>query len=155
MKIIGKTPINPLVFYSGKFSGYVSWVLLLMSAFSTSDSGQIYLQKWISLVFLFFGLLLTIVSLINLGKSTRLGIPTENTEFKTKGLYKISRNPMYLGFDMITISAIAYLNSIVIIILGAYSILVYHFIIVAEEKFLEKRFSTQFINYKKTVRRYI
>jgi len=155
IKIIGKTTINPLLFYSGKISGYIVWVLLLISLFSTHNISEINLQKWVAIIILCFGLMFTIVSLINLGKSTRLGIPKENTELKPNGLYKISRNPMYLGFNILSLSAILFINNFVVLILGIYSIFVYHLIILGEEKFLESSFSGQYLEYKKNVRRYI
>ena len=155
IQLIGKTTINPLLFYSGKISGYTVWVLLLISLFATHDISHINPQKWVAVIVLCIGLIFTIVSLINLGKSTRLGVPTEDTELKTHGLYQISRNPMYLGFNLLSLSAILFIDNFIVLILGIYSIFVYHLIIVGEEKFLESRFSEQFLEYKKNVRRYI
>lgn len=155
MKIIGKEPINPLLFYSGKFSGYIIWALLLLSLINTHSFNEINLQRWVAIVFLCAGLIFSIMSIINLGKSTRLGIPLEKTEFKTNGIYKISRNPMYLGFNMLSVAAILYLNHFLVLIMGVFSIFVYHQIIIGEEKFLESRFSDEYLEYKKKVRRYI
>ncbi|MBN1225404.1 MAG: isoprenylcysteine carboxylmethyltransferase family protein [Deltaproteobacteria bacterium] len=155
MEIIGKTTIKPILFYSGKISGYIVWVLLLISLLSTHSINQISLQGWIAVIILCFGLIFTIVSFINLGKSNRLGIPKENTIFKTNGLYKISRNPLYLGFNMLSLSGILFINNFVVLILGVYSIFVYHLIILGEEKFLESHFSKQYSEYKKKVRRYL
>jgi len=101
------------------------------------------------------GLIIAIISLINLGSSTRLGLPFENTTLKSNGLYKISRNPMYLGFDLFTLSSIIYIGNIFIATLGIYSLFIYHFIIIGEEKYLEKRFGKKYIEYRKKVRRYI
>lgn len=154
-RIIGKTTISPLPFYSGKISGYITWLFLLVSLFSIPDTSQINLQGWVAVIILGVGLIFTIISLINLGKSTRLGISQENTEFKTNGFYKISRNPMYVGFNMFSLSAILFTNNFVVLILGIYSIYVYHLIILGEEKFLESRFSEQYLEYKKNVRRYL
>jgi len=33
MEVIGKPTINPLLFYSGKISGYIVWILFLFSIF--------------------------------------------------------------------------------------------------------------------------
>jgi protein-S-isoprenylcysteine O-methyltransferase Ste14 len=139
-KIIGKPTINPILFYSGKFSGYISWILLIISLFSTNNINQINLQRMIAIIFAICGLLFIIISFINLGKSTRLGIPEEFTELKVIGLYKFSRNPMYIGFNLLTVSAILFVNNFFVLILGIYSIFIYHLIILSEEKFLENRF---------------
>jgi len=31
MELIGKSTINPLVFYTGKISGYITWIVLILS----------------------------------------------------------------------------------------------------------------------------
>jgi protein-S-isoprenylcysteine O-methyltransferase Ste14 len=157
MDLIGKATINPLFFYSGKMSGYFTWIVMLLSFFKINLIAPISsaYPNYISIAFLSIGLIFIILSLINLGGSTRLGLPKEHTVFKTNGLYKISRNPMYLGFNLLTISSMIYSLNIFIIIPGIYSIIVYHLIILSEEKFLENRFGFEYANYKKKIRRYL
>jgi protein-S-isoprenylcysteine O-methyltransferase Ste14 len=157
MDIIGKATINPVLFYSGKISGYISWIILFLLIFKINliDRNSFVYSDYISYIILLAGLILSVFSMINLGRSTRLGLPTENTVFKTNGLYKLSRNPMYFGFNLVTISSMIYTLNIWIIILGIYSIIVYHRIILAEEKFLEDRFGIEYSNYKKKTRRYL
>ncbi len=157
MKIIGKTTINPAIFYSGKISGYITWVILLgyfLNVIPRSGVQNIYLQ-WFSISILVMGLVIVTISLVNLGKSTRLGLPTEDTTLKTNGIYRFSRNPMYFGFNLLTISAMFYCINFVPLILGTYSMITYHLIILGEEKFLEERFGDEYFRYKKNVRRYI
>ena len=157
MKIIGKTTINPLMFYSGKISGYITWIILLgsfLNVIPRSGFQNIYLQRF-SIFILVVGLIIVTISLVNLGKSTRLGLPTENTTLKTNGIYRFSRNPMYFGFNLLTIASMFYCINIVLLILGTYSMITYHLIILGEEKFLEERFTDEYFAYKKKVRRYI
>lgn len=157
MNIIGKTPINPILFYTGKISGYCTWVILLLSVLDIPvvavHSAPAF--KYTSYALFLTGLLLTLLSMINLGRSTRLGLPQEDTVFKTNGVYGLSRNPMYLGFDLLTLSAILYTLNIGVISLGIYSIVIYHFIILGEEKFLEQRFGNVYIDYRQKIRRYL
>jgi protein-S-isoprenylcysteine O-methyltransferase Ste14 len=157
MNIIGKTTINPLLFYTGKISGYLTWIILFLSFINieTIAVNDFFFNGAFSVVLIFAGLTITVVSLINLGNSTRLGLPDETTHFKTKGLYKFSRNPMYVGFNLITLASIIHFLSPWTFILGIYSIFVYHLIILGEERFLESRFGTNYINYKEKVRRYL
>lgn len=157
MKIIGKTTINPVMFYSGKISGYITWITLLgyfLNVIPRSGIQNPYLQLF-SILILVTGLIIVTISLVNLGKSTRLGLPTENTTLKTNGIYNFSRNPMYFGFNLLTIASILFCINVVLLILGIYSIITYHLIILGEEKFLEERFSDEYVSYKKKVRRYI
>lgn len=157
LKLIGKAPIHPMFFYSGKILGYITWVLFLFYIFNIYKISRHSFEFLIILSYILagIGLIMAITSLINLGRSTRLGLPSENTNFKSNGLYKLSRNPMYLGFDFFTLSSIIFFGNIFITIIGIYSIVIYHFIIMGEEKYLEQRFGNKYIEYRKKVRRYI
>ena len=44
-----------------------------------------------------------------------------------------------------------YILNLVIVLLAVYSIVIYHLNIIGEEGFLDKRFSIDYSNYKKTV----
>ncbi|NUQ25389.1 MAG: isoprenylcysteine carboxylmethyltransferase family protein [Saprospiraceae bacterium] len=157
MELIGKTTINPIIFYTGKVAGYITWIVLflMLLGFKIVDDKSIMFNRHISVFILLIGLVFTTISLINLGKSIRLGLPTDDTELKTNGLYKYSRNPMYVGFDLITIAAIIYTLHWVIFILGVYSLITYHLIIKGEETFLIERFGDAYKQYQLKVRRYL
>jgi protein-S-isoprenylcysteine O-methyltransferase Ste14 len=157
MNIIGTATINPILFYSGKSSGYISWILLILSL-----TGIIHLQMIVSPLFTYVsifciltGSIFTVISMINLGKSTRLGLPSEATKFKNHGIYTISRNPMYVGFNLFTIASITGCANVFVVLMGLYSIIIYHLIIKSEERFLEQRFGQTYSDYKKEVRRYL
>ena len=158
MNIIGTVTINPILFYSGKLSGYISWILLVLCL-----TGTIHLQMitssplltYVSIFCIVAGSIFTITSMINLGKSTRLGLPSETTAFKNNGIYKISRNPMYVGFNLFTIASIAGCANGIVTLMGVYSIIIYHLIIKSEEQFLEQRFGQTYIDYKRKIRRYL
>lgn len=154
---MGRPPIHPVPFYTGKILGYVIWAIYLLSAFGCCSipSVNIPAMKYSAYILTFLGLALSIVSLFNLGASTRFGLPENETTFKNGGLYRYSRNPMYLGLHLITISSMIYLADIIVTLVGIYSLIGYHFIILAEEKFLTARFGSKYEEYKKRVRRYI
>ena len=157
MNLIGSTPINPLIFYTGKISGYGLWIVLGTEWLRITRIGiDTYPPHRNAAAVIFAaGIFLVLMSLLHLGKSTRLGIPSENTELKTGGIYRITRNPMYLGFNLLTVSSMLLTGHVAVILLGIYSIAVYHFIIRGEERFLEERFGDAFREYRKRVRRYI
>ena len=154
---MGKSTINPFLFYSGKIAGYFTWIVLLLSFLNINILTKTIPWRLdiIGYIFLIIGLSFSILSLFTLGKSTRFGIPTKKTALKTGGLYKISRNPIYLGFDLMTFSSILFLLNPVIIVTGIFSMLVYHLIIIGEEQFLEQAFGADYLEYKKKVRRYL
>jgi protein-S-isoprenylcysteine O-methyltransferase Ste14 len=157
MEIIGRTPIHPVVFYSGKFAGYLTWATLGLDYAGVHllrGSDSVLLDR-LSFVFLGVAAVFIIMSLVNLGGSTRLGLPTDATELKTGGIYRISRNPMYVGFDTLTLAAMLGLRSPIALVLGAYSVLVYQLIIIGEERFLAAAFGAPYREYSGRVRRYL
>lgn len=157
MELIGRTTINPFIFYSGKISGYITWIIFILMLFDINliERRLIFFNNYFSAILLLLGLVFTIISLINLGKSTRLGLPSDNTTLKTKGIYKISRNPMYVGFNLITMASMIFTLHWAVLFLGLYSLITYHQIIKGEEAFMIKRFGFEYEKYLHNVRRYL
>ncbi|MCB2194982.1 MAG: isoprenylcysteine carboxylmethyltransferase family protein [Bacteroidetes bacterium] len=157
MELIGKPTINPWLFYTGKISGYIVWIIFVCEIIADrfNEYHKFYYYDIVAFVMFVTGLLLVLVSLFHLGKSTRLGLPSEQTKLKTNGIYKISRNPMYVGFGLFTLTSMIYVHNIVIIIAGIYSLLAYHLIIKSEEEFLSRQFGIEYKNYINKVRRYL
>lgn len=157
MDLIGKPTINPFIFYSGKICGYITWIVyfLALNNIAIITIHNVPILIFLSYIVTCIATILIVISMINLGKSTRLGLPTNETTFKKHGIYAISRNPMYLGFNLLTISSIMYTGNIVITVMGIYSIVVYHFIILGEERFLLERFKEEYSEYKNNVNRYL
>ena len=108
-----------------------------------------------AIILAIIGFISLVLSSIFLGKNVRMGLPMKETKLKTVGIYKISRNPMYIGLHLITLSSILYTFNLYVIAPGLYSFYVYHLIILSEEKFLSGCFGDKYSNYKQKVRRYI
>ena len=157
MDFFGKPAIHPLFFYSGKIAGYIVWAIyiLIHAGVYVFEMEVFYNVALISHLLAGIASVIIFFSLLHLGRSTRFGLSSDNTAFKTKGLYRFSRNPMYLAFYLFTIACILYLPNLLMIILGMYSIVIYHLIILKEEKYLEARFGEEYITYKTKTRRYI
>ncbi len=90
-----------------------------------------------------------------LGDANATGLPKAATRLRTSGIYARSRNPLYLGLFLMTAGAVVYCGCAVILLLGAASAAGHHFIVLAEEKFLEARFGRDYAEYKSRVGRYI
>ncbi len=74
----------------------------------------------------------------------------------TTGLFRISRNPNYLGMIVTLIGEAIFLGSLATFIIPAiFFILIIKFNISFEEKILEKEFGKKYIDYKRQVRRWI
>ena len=157
MEVKGTATISPVLFWSGKAAGYVTYLCMALSAAGVDLPGShsIYINRVAGILLMAAGLLYMLAGVANLGSSVRIGLPVKDTVLKTSGLYSISRNPVYLGLHLMTIASIIYTLNFWVLLPGLYSIVIYHFIIVGEEKFLSDRFGKQYDDYKLKVRRYL
>ena len=80
----------------------------------------------------------------------------ESTTLITKGVFKISRNPMYLGMAWVLIGISIFLGSITpYIVVILFVILMQLIFIRVEEDMLAKTFGDTWLNYKKTTRSWL
>jgi len=82
--------------------------------------------------------------------------PTTTTSLVTGGLYRFTRNPMYLGFALLLLAWGLFLANVAAL-LGVPAFIVYmnRFQIVPEERALEARFGDEYSRYCARVRRWI
>ena len=72
------------------------------------------------------------------------------------GPYGFSRNPIYLAFTLFQLGRAAWVNSlgVLVTLLPALALMVL-VVVPREEQYLERRFGTQYLNYKASVRRWL
>lgn len=104
----------------------------------------------------FAGNLLFLIAVCTMKDSWRAGIPEKDqTRFVTEGIFKYSRNPAFLGFDlMYTGVLLIYLNPLNILFTG-FVIVMLHLQILQEERYLQQRFGEEYVAYKEKVSRYL
>jgi len=72
------------------------------------------------------------------------------------GVFRWTRNPMYLSMTVLYLALAIGINSVVAMILFVPLILVIrYFVIAREEKYLERRFGVEYLSFKAEVRRWI
>lgn len=82
--------------------------------------------------------------------------PEQSSALITTGIYRFSRNPMYLGFLLALLGWAAYLsNWASALLLPAFIAYMNRFQIQPEERALESRFGQPFGEYRKSVRRWL
>lgn len=97
-----------------------------------------------------------VLSLDHLGRFTKMGLPVKDTiRLQTAGIYRFSRNPMYLGLILLAIASVLMVPDILSIISGITGIILHHLIILREEHFLKRRFGQEYIDYQSKTRRYL
>ena len=156
MDIIGKPPVHPAIFYTGKVAGSFAWIVLLLSLAGVElvSTRTFWYSNYIAILLFAAGVYFSFASMFSLGKSARMGLPKEQTALKTSGLYSLSRNPIYLGMNLVTIASAVYTLNVVILFLVIYSIITHHMIIKGEEQFLSSRFGEEYHYYRMSVKRY-
>ena len=82
--------------------------------------------------------------------------PSDATALVTEGMYRYSRNPMYLGLLLLTISSTIWFGTWLGIIINIVFIFLINFLqIIPEEEALLTIFGEEYEEYKKNVRRWI
>jgi protein-S-isoprenylcysteine O-methyltransferase Ste14 len=153
----GKAPINRTLFFASKYSILVLWGAMVIQSWGISIS-FVEVPRFLQLIALLFwilGFTLLYVGRVKMGDSFRLGTPKEDTSLKVDGLFRLSRNPMYVGmYTTIVASALYTLNPIVVL-LGVFVIAIHHTIVLAEEEHMQKVFGQEYLDYCNRVRQYI
>lgn len=102
-----------------------------------------------------FGTMIFIIAMLTMQDSWRAGIAQkDSTSLVTKGIYQISRNPAFLGFDLIYIGICITFFNVILLLISLLGILMMHLQILEEEKFLTAVFGAEYEEYCKQVRRY-
>lgn len=98
-----------------------------------------------------------VTSVVTMRDSWRAGVSkTDKTELVTDGIYQISRNPAFLGFDLVYIGILLMFFNPWLLIASVFAMLMFHLQIVnVEEDFLLETFGQEYLAYKKKVNRYI
>jgi protein-S-isoprenylcysteine O-methyltransferase Ste14 len=110
------------------------------------------------------GMLFLIISLLFLITSLKKFFQSKNTlilikpasSLQTNGIYRISRNPMYVGLAAMYLGISCLIGNWWNIILFPILLLVIQeYIIKREEKYLERAFGQKYLDYKNRVRRWL
>lgn len=136
--------------------GGLMWIISsYIPAFSYKFPGQ----KWLGTGIFTTGVIIGLTAVAQFWKA-RTTVHPHKPEHASKvvksGLYQRSRNPMYLGLLLVLIGWGVYLgNPLNIFCLAGFILYMNRFQIIPEEKVLSKKFGDKFLNYKKSVRRWI
>jgi protein-S-isoprenylcysteine O-methyltransferase Ste14 len=156
MDLIGKSPIPVFILAIGKIA-LLACVLFFVVK-SLSPDTMLYdgtLTQVVGIFLYALGGAIVIVAIVQLGQSTAVGLPERNTELKTRGLYRFTRNPIYVGGFILCIGSCFYAIHLINLLCCAIVIGIHLRIVRREEEFLEKRFGQQWLDYKQHVPRYV
>ena len=102
------------------------------------------------------GDMIFLCSVLCMKDSWRAGIPdTDKTELVTSGIYQYSRNPAFLGFDLMYIGVLMMFCSPLTAVFTLFAIIMLHLQILQEERYLADTFRKPYKEYTEQVYRYL
>lgn len=117
------------------------------------------IPDWVYSLFMTLGGLIILLGVIEFRrKSTTVNPhkPQNTTAFVKSGIYRLTRNPMYLGMVLILCAAVVRLeNMLTVLFIPGFIWYMNEFQIKPEEEVMEQKFGEEFLDYKKKVRRWL
>ena len=97
-----------------------------------------------------------LLSVLCMKDSWRAGIPDKDkTELVTTGIYRFSRNPAFLGFDLMYVGVLLLYGNLLTLGFSVFAIVMLHLQILQEERYLVKTFGAPYQEYCRHVSRYL
>lgn len=97
-----------------------------------------------------------LLSVLCMKDSWRAGIPDKDkTELVTTGIYRFSRNPAFLGFDLMYVGALLLYGNLLTLGFSVFAIVMLHLQILQEERYLVNTFGAPYQEYCRHVSRYL
>ena len=101
------------------------------------------------------GDLIFLISVLCMKDSWRAGIPdSDKTKLVTDGIYRYSRNPAFLGFDLQYIGILLIYFNLLTLIFTMFAVSMLHLQILQEEQYLTVTFGEEYQAYRRQVFRY-
>jgi len=146
----------------GLVVGYIPYLLR-----NYSEAFDIGVFKYFGLLLITIGIVLYVMSVLSFlfkGKGTptiwfakhlKFLIGEEPIKLVSSGLYKMSRNPMYLGVLNIALGQALFFESTMNLIYAGFLVVFFHLIVVLiEEPHLKKKYGQKYVDYTKQVSRW-
>jgi protein-S-isoprenylcysteine O-methyltransferase Ste14 len=170
-----KTGINPFTFnktddahgFNGKVFTAITFIeLIVVGIYSFKIEWYKYLLPFwyiendtlskIGWGFLIISLIIVWIAQSHMANSWRIGIDEMNkTKLVTKGLFSISRNPIFLGIMIANIGLFFVIPNAFTLLIISLSTISINTQIRLEEEFLEQEFGNEYLVYTKKVRRWL
>jgi protein-S-isoprenylcysteine O-methyltransferase Ste14 len=151
---LGTPSIHPALFLLSKLTMAATWAGPLLQAMGWRLADPL-APGWLVMLLVFAGVAVVLVASDALGPALRIGLPAEETPLRTAGLYAFSRNPIYVGVYLVALAGSLYTPHPIVVASAFLTIVLHHWIVLAEERFLEQRFGDAWRYYRARVARYV
>lgn len=96
------------------------------------------------------------LAVITMRDSWRAGLAEEDeTRMVVEGIYRFSRNPAFLGFDLVYIGILLMFFNWILLAFSVFAIVMLHLQILQEESYLGRVFGEEYAAYRNRVGRYL
>lgn len=92
---------------------------------------------------------------ITMKNSWRVGIQEEKTSLVTDGIYKWSRNPAFLDFDLLYLSICLMFFNLPLLVVSVWAAVMLHLQILQEDEHMHNMFGAEYDEYRKHTLRYL
>jgi protein-S-isoprenylcysteine O-methyltransferase Ste14 len=158
ISIFAKPPINPLAFVTAKLCAFSSCFFIPagilwpeLSWYSTPEWHNVF-----ALLPFFSGIIFAIIAMKKLGDDLIFGLPESSIKsLKTNGVFRFSRNPLYLGFILLIVSSCLITPNPINFAAAVMAIALHHMIILREEDYLLSKLGNEYHEYMKVTGRYL
>lgn len=152
----GKDGFPKYIEISLKITTYVLPVLQIISILFYSGKAH-YLQRITGAMIELFGIVVFVASVMEMKDNWRAGVQrNDKTNLVTTGIYSISRNPAFLGFDLMYIGILLTFFNWFLGFTTVFAVGLFHLQIVnVEEVFLLETFGHDYLKYRRKVCRYL
>jgi len=111
--------------------------------------------RWIGAGIMACGICFFLLAVIVMRDSWRAGVDeSQSTAIVTSGVYKVSRNPAFVGFDLLYIGSALVMPNVLLWGLALVGVVLLHLQILEEEKFLCRAFGEEYVQYLSKTPRY-
>lgn len=152
----GKTGFSKFVEVALKTASYLVPIAEIISI-ALNITGLPAWTRILGTILAILGLAAFITAVLTMRDSWRAGVSkSDQTSLVTNGIFQISRNPAFLGFDLVYAGILLVFFNWALLVLSVLAVLIFHLQIVNnEEEFLLEAFGDDYLQYKKKVNRYL
>ena len=145
--------ISAIAFITVTFNAFIPSLMPLLTPIESLKSDYL---VWIGFGLLHLSFLVIFIAQRNMANEWRIGIDNENkVNLITKGLFGISRNPIFLGVLIVFAGMFLIIPNAVTLVILISGFIVIQVQVRLEEEFLIKQLGDEYIDYMKNVKRWL
>jgi len=145
--------ISAIAFFTIALNAFLPSVMQYLVAIEYLKSE---ITLWIGLVLLHLSFIIIFIAQRNMANEWRIGIDNENkVNLIKKGMFGLSRNPIFLGVVMVFIGLFLIIPNVVTAVIVVSGIIVIQVQVRLEEEFLQKQLGDEYKEYMNNVKRWL